>query len=304
MPEHPPTPEERIPHNLGVNDYAKAWDNIASIREHAFELVDESQSEEALGEAGSKLAPYLVRGLAMDLEDTVLEIGCGVARLGKVIAPFVKEWIGLDVSANMIGIADERLVGFDNVRTLVGDGATLAGVDDCSVDKMYCHAVFIHMDKEDLFSYLSDAKRVLKPGGLFYFDLWNLCDPVGWLRWQVERSLYASKVVRPVNRNQFSSPDEVRAMLAMLGWEVLQFVETFYIQPVVTHVSGDADREEALASVRGRFACAYSELRFTPGDYASFSAALIERLRERGHEPEVSMEQIRIAAQRAAAGDH
>src|SRR5262249_18700369 len=154
---------------IGAKDYATVWDNVARVREHAFELVDESQSEDALERAGAALAPLLVSGLSLTREDVVLEIGCGVARLGKGVAPHVREWWGLDVSANMVEIARERCRDLGNVRFFVGNGRDLAPVPSASADKMYSHAVFIHMDKEDWYSYLVDARRVLKPGGLFYF---------------------------------------------------------------------------------------------------------------------------------------
>ena len=83
MPDDPP----RIPLGLGAKSYAAVWDSIAQVREHAFELVDESKNESELTASGERLAPYLIRGLGMTPSDVVFEIGCGVARLGKPIAP-------------------------------------------------------------------------------------------------------------------------------------------------------------------------------------------------------------------------
>jgi SAM-dependent methyltransferase len=216
----------------------------------------------------------------------VLEIGCGVARLGKEVAPHAREWWGVDVSANMVAIAHDRCRDLRNVRFFVSNGRDLSGVPTASVDKMYCHAVFIHMDKEDWYTYLVDARRVLKPFGLFYFDVWNLCDSVGWLRWQNERSLYRDRTERPAHRNQFSSPDELRTMVRMAGFELLQLVESFSLQAVVTHVPGGMDRAELLAEVERRHRRCYEVLRFNKGDVQSFRAALTQRLKERGLEPE------------------
>jgi ubiquinone/menaquinone biosynthesis C-methylase UbiE len=281
--------QERIPTSLEAKDYATVWNKVASVREHAFELVDESQSEEQLAASGRALAPYLIEGLALGAADTVLEIGCGVARLGKEIAPHVKSWWGLDVSSEMVAIARERCKALPNVELRVGNGQDLAGLPDAHFDKVYCHAVFIHMDKEDWYTYLRDARRVLKPGGLFYFDVWNLCDEVGWLRWQAERSLYATRAQRPVHRNQFSSPQEVRMMLRKAGWLTLHFAETFYIQPVVTHAPAGVDEQAFLAELRTRYRSCWEKLRYQAQDYSSFSSILAARLRERGHEPEIDL---------------
>ena len=57
---------------------------------------------------------------------------------------------------------------------------------DDSFDKAYSVAVFCHMDKEDLFLYLRDLHRIIRPGGLIYIETWNLAHPVGWRRWEHE----------------------------------------------------------------------------------------------------------------------
>jgi ubiquinone/menaquinone biosynthesis C-methylase UbiE len=262
---------------------------LAQVREHAFELVDESQDEAALSASGAQLAPFLQRGLDLRPTDVALEIGCGVARLGTHLAPHVGQWWGLDVSAQMVAIARERCAHLSNVQFFVGHGADLRQIPSASVDKLYCHAVFIHMDKEDAYSYLVDARRVLRPGGLFYFDMWNLCDEAGWLRWQMERALYQGRSDRPLHRNQFASPDEVRTLIRHAGFHPLQVAETFYVQSVVTHFDGAPDTAAKAAALAERLGHCFSVLRYTEGDYASFTATLAARLAERGHAPEIDL---------------
>ncbi len=271
---------------VGEKNYAACWNKIASDPIRAFELVDESLSEEAISEHGAQLAGYLVKGMKIGPEDTVLEIGCGVGRFGKELASHAGKWIGVDVSANMVNITRKRLAEFDNVETHVVSGADLSPLADNSVDKIYCHAVFIHMDKEDFYTYLVDARRVLKPGGIFYFDVWNLCDDAGWLRWQMERALYPSRADRPIHRNQFSTPDEVRAMLRMAGWEQLHQIETFYIHVFCTSVPEGVDREEHIAAVKGEYAEAFAGMRYDEGDRRSFIETMKANLAARGVEPE------------------
>ncbi|TAJ21288.1 MAG: class I SAM-dependent methyltransferase [Planctomycetota bacterium] len=278
---------ERIPKSLGASDYKSVWNAIASVREHAFELVDESTSEEALVRSGQQLAPHVVQGLGISRDDVVLEIGCGVARLGREVAPHAREYWGLDVSENMLAIARERCAHLPNARFVAGNGADLAGLPDSFADVVYCHAVLIHMDKEDLYSYLVDARRVLKPGGLFYFDVWNLAHPVGWLRWQVERTLYRSKADRPLHRNQFSTAAELRAMLRVAGWEVLHLAETMMLQPVVTHVPRGVDRARFLAELGARRGNCWEALRWRDGDHEHMARKMIEHLAECGRAPEV-----------------
>ena len=58
-----------------------------------------------------------------------------------------------------------------------------AGFADESFDKAYSVAVFCHLNKEDVFLYLRDLYRVLRPGGAAYFEMWNLANPVTWKFW-------------------------------------------------------------------------------------------------------------------------
>ncbi|MBN2491485.1 MAG: class I SAM-dependent methyltransferase [Planctomycetes bacterium] len=266
--------------------YARCWDEIASDRAEAYRLVDESQSEEALAAHGKTQAKYVVEGLRIGPGDVVLDLGCGVGRIGKEVAPRAGKWVGVDVSANMVALARERMHGLPNVEVRVVSGADLAPIPTASIDKIYCHAVFIHMDKEDFYSYLVEARRVLKPGGLFYFDVWNLCHEVGWLRWQYERALYATRAERPIHRNQFSTPDEVRMMVRMAGLELLSLIETFSLHAVCTHVPPDTDRTAFLEQLRRATGEAYRSIHYGEGDLRFFGGKLVEGLRARGHEPE------------------
>lgn len=209
-------------------------------------------------------------------------------RLGRELAPRARAYVGLDVSENMVAIARERCAHLPNARFLASNGRDLEGIPSGLADVVYCHAVMIHMDKEDLYSYIADAKRVLKPGGLFYFDVWNLAHPVGWLRWQVERTLYRTKADRPLHRNQFCTAQEIRAMLRVAGWEILHLAETMMVQPVVTHVpGGGVDRECFLAELRARRGNCWEHLRWQAGDHEHMARKMIEHLAECGLVPEV-----------------
>src|SRR3546814_13977144 len=86
----------------------------------------------------------------------------------------------------MLTAARERLRDHANTALDALTRSRLDPLADASMDKGYCIAVFIHMDKEDMVLYLRDVARVLCPGGLFYFDTWNLAHQVGWRRFDFE----------------------------------------------------------------------------------------------------------------------
>ena len=97
-----------------------------------------------------------------------LEIGCGPGRLMKPLSRHFGEIYGVDVSDEMIRIASERLRDIPHARVEATNGATLSQFADESLDFIYSYAVFQHIpSREVVLSYMREAKRVLKPGGIF-----------------------------------------------------------------------------------------------------------------------------------------
>jgi ubiquinone/menaquinone biosynthesis C-methylase UbiE len=94
---------------------------------------------------------------------TVLEIGCGV---GRVLSQFAEDYdvIGADISPNMIAKARE-LMQETAVRLFVVESGKLPLPENC-VDFVYSFLVFQHIQTQaEVDSYVSEAMRVLKPGG-------------------------------------------------------------------------------------------------------------------------------------------
>jgi len=162
--------------------YKTFWDDKASTTQGALLAVDGSANEQVLQLTGAYSARQVATALDLRTSDRVLELGCGVGRIGHLLAPKVAHWEGADISANMLKVARQRLAEHRNVGFTELVRTSLAPLPDASFDKAYCVAVFIHMDKEDFYLYLEELARVVKPGGQIYFDTWNLASPVGWRR--------------------------------------------------------------------------------------------------------------------------
>jgi len=192
-----------------------------------------------------------------------MELGCGVGRIARDLAPKVAHWEGSDISANMLKVARERLAGFGNVGFTELTRSNFKPLPDASFDKAYCVAVFIHMDKEDFYLYLEELARVVKPGGLVYFDTWNLCSRVGWRRFALEAAQYRAgdfSVRKDVARNQFSNPEEVKSFLDHAGFETVElFTDSPWVQAVAQRRgAGDAKAEA------GRVAGQAARIAYTP----------------------------------------
>lgn len=96
----------------------------------------------------------------LDFKGNVLEIGCGVGRLLK------NGWYGIDISDEMCKIAKQRK---PKAIILQNDGRTVP-FDDNLFDAVYSILVFQHIPFEAVKSYIEEAYRVLKPGGMFIFQ--------------------------------------------------------------------------------------------------------------------------------------
>jgi SAM-dependent methyltransferase len=107
------------------------------------------------------LLPFLHE--AMD----VLDVGCGPGTITSALAKTAKSAVGLDISAKAITAARAMASGarLTNI-SFVGGTMTALPFDDFGFDAVFFHAVLYHLDANTLAATLSEARRVLKPGGL------------------------------------------------------------------------------------------------------------------------------------------
>ncbi|HTQ54763.1 MAG TPA: methyltransferase domain-containing protein [Bryobacteraceae bacterium] len=96
-----------------------------------------------------------------------LEIGCGPGRLMRPLAADFAHIHGVDVSDEMIRLAEEKLRGVPNAHPRHAPESNLAAYADESFDFVYSYAVFQHIpSREVVLGYLAEARRVLRPGGI------------------------------------------------------------------------------------------------------------------------------------------
>ncbi len=107
-------------------------------------------------------------------EDEVVEIGCGVGRLTRPLAARGRTVHAFDVSGRMLELARRHNPQLENVTWIRGDGASLAGVSDASIDVCFSHVVFQHIpDPGVTLGYVREMGRVLRPGGWSAFQVSN-----------------------------------------------------------------------------------------------------------------------------------
>lgn len=194
----------------------QVWDFAAGDADYAAHMVNGSPDEATLRRTGAKMADRLVAAMDIRPEHTVLDLGPGIARVGRELAPRVYRWVGADVSERMLARAAARMAHLGNAAfvPVPGDGAL--PFPDASFDRAYAHLVFFHIDKPEMWSAISELARVLKPGGIIYGDTWNLQNEDGWRRWLAEVEHYRGRR-RPVHHNRWSTEAEMRTFAERAG---------------------------------------------------------------------------------------
>jgi SAM-dependent methyltransferase len=197
--------------------YAREWDRYAD----AWEERQQKDAGRVLGEEWGDenlernvfenyCLPYLAPGV------TVLEIGQGGGRFTRLLAPKVGHVLCLDVSRSMIGRARSDLLSLDNVSYVLTDGRGLQCLRAGTVDFAFSYDVFVHLDQEDMFLYLEDLNRVLRPGGRAVLSFANLLDPLGLKQFKAEAARHRTGH-RAAGRLNFLTPELVRGLVEAAG---------------------------------------------------------------------------------------
>jgi ubiquinone/menaquinone biosynthesis C-methylase UbiE len=141
-----------------------------------------------------------------------LEIGCGCGVGARIIdAAFTPACIdALDIDPRMLNLArrKQQAWGFARLRLLAGDAQHLPYLS-ASFEAVFNYGIVHHL--EDWQSGIREVARVLKPGGVFYFE-------------EIYPPLYANPLFKLLlehpRENRFHGP-QFRAQLAACGLSLL-----------------------------------------------------------------------------------
>ena len=202
------------------SDYKGVWTALSESLSSAKMHVSGSEDEAVFETSGAGTSQFLLNNVGVRSTDVVLEIGCGIGRVGKHLAGRCRRWIGADVSPNMLKFAAERLRDFPNVEFIELSGLDLRPVGDNSIDLVYCTVVFMHLESWDRYRYVEEAFRVLRPGGKLYVDNVNLCSDAGWAIFETHRKFPPSE--RPDHITDCSTPQELQEYLKRAGFAQIE----------------------------------------------------------------------------------
>jgi cyclopropane fatty-acyl-phospholipid synthase-like methyltransferase len=126
--------------------YKAVWDELSTTLERGVQAVFGSVvDEDEIQRDGAQTVRRLETLVGIKSTDIILEIGCGVGRVGGVLASRRAKWIGTDISANMIRLANQRLKALHNIQLITLGSGDLKEIEDESVDLVCCTVVFMHL---------------------------------------------------------------------------------------------------------------------------------------------------------------
>lgn len=198
------------------SSYKEVWNKQAENLDVAKLAVAGHVDEERFDATAEDTITTLRQTIGLTPFDIILEIGCGVGRVGKLLAPQCIHWIGTDISSGMIAHASRRLAGIDNVTLVELSGVGLREIYSGSLDVVYCTIVFMHLYEWDRYTYVAEAFRTLRPGGRCFFDNVNLASPAGLEMFEAGRSYPLER--RPAHLSMCSTREELETYLRRAGF--------------------------------------------------------------------------------------
>jgi len=113
----------------------------------------------------------LVAHAGFDAARSIVELGCGTGRFAAGLLarhlPADASYVGVDLSPRMVALASERLRPWrDRARVSLVDGDATVPAADGTADRFVANYVFDLLGPEETGATLTNARRVLAPGGL------------------------------------------------------------------------------------------------------------------------------------------
>ena len=215
-------------HTDGGGAVAQGWETYAREAARAGDPVGDQWNDPAkMGldvDDPSEVVPYLDRTVIepyLGTCDVMLEIGPGAGRFTSVLLPRCERLIAVDTSRTMLEMLRRRFAGDERLDARLGDGRGLSDIADESVDAAFSYGVFVHLQHWDIYQYLIELRRVLKPGGKAIVQHSHTFSELGWAKFKREVPLQ-------LNTNKLSytfianTPELMRELATRAGLECVE----------------------------------------------------------------------------------
>jgi SAM-dependent methyltransferase len=152
----------------GIAQSRDFFDRAVATSEEASVALYSLGRPELLDAATMEIVELIDLWGLLGTERTILQIGCGIGRLEKVLAARVRVACGMDVSANMLRAARHRCAGLANVLLVRSAGRDLSAFRDGAFDLVYGVDSFPYMQGAGLSlveEHMREANRILRSRG-------------------------------------------------------------------------------------------------------------------------------------------
>jgi SAM-dependent methyltransferase len=147
------------------------------------------------------------------------EIGSGEGSVARLLAGQCQALDCSDISESFLEVARKNCAGVSNV-TFHKISNYLDHLPSGAYDFGYSLNVFIHFNPYDIFNYLQAVRRILKQGGIFYFDACTLGEQTMEL-FREQAAMYRETPQHVRGYLNFNHSDVIRAIVREASLEVL-----------------------------------------------------------------------------------
>jgi ubiquinone/menaquinone biosynthesis C-methylase UbiE len=205
----------------------QGWEAYAQRRRTQQRVGDVWNDPETIGldvATAEEVVPHLDRTVFdpfLGTCDVILEIGPGGGRFTEILLPKCKKLIAVDTSTTMLELLRERFGEDDRIEYHHSRGRGLENVTEASVDAAFSYGVFVHLQHWDIFNYLVELSRVLRPGGKAIIQHSNTLSELGW-------AVFRSEVPRQLNTHKLpftfivNTPELMREFVTRAGLECVE----------------------------------------------------------------------------------
>jgi SAM-dependent methyltransferase len=207
---------------------AEGWDDFARRAAEEEGSVGDVWNDPALmgldAEGPDDVVPYLDRTVFEPFFGrcgVMLEIGAGGGRFTEVLLLKCEKLIAVDTSPKMIELLRERFRGDGRLECQLVDGQGLGRIADGSIDAAFSYGVFVHLQHWDIYHYLAELQRVLRPGGKALIQHSNLLSDLGWAK-------FTREVPKQLNKHKLpwtfiaNTPQLMEELITRAGLECLE----------------------------------------------------------------------------------
>jgi len=126
----------------------------------------------ATGRREISLLMYQLRALSITTDRrAALDFGCGVGRLSQPLADYFDKVVGVDISPQMIQLANQINQHPGTIRYVCNGRSDLAVFASGEFTFMYSNVVLQHLEPDTALGFLRELLRVVAPGGTLVFQL-------------------------------------------------------------------------------------------------------------------------------------